>query len=250
MARLAAPGIDPMLSARVRPISDRRDQLLPVLPALTTLLPGGGLPRGALVTVATTNPGAGGATTLAFSLLARATTTGSWCAAVGVDDAGVLALAEMGLDLDRLVLVPRPAGRWAEAAAGLLEGMDAVLVCPPGAVLPGVARRLAARARDRRAALVVLARHAPWPEGGDLHLAVGAGRWLGVGGGHGHLQGRATEVVATGRRAASRPVAARLWLPGPGGRIEEDPAGGPDAGRPEEGGRGGAAEEEVWGRTS
>src|SRR5579862_4850302 len=165
----AASGIDPTLSARVRPVSDRRDQLLPVLPALTALVPGGGLARGALVTVAAAGSGAGGATTLSFSLLAAATATGSWCAAVGVGDAGILALAEMGLDLDRLVLVPHPAGRWAEAAAALLDGVDAVLVCPPGPVRPGVARRLAARARERRAALVVLARHAAWPEGADLH---------------------------------------------------------------------------------
>jgi hypothetical protein len=232
MAAVAASGIDPTLSARVRPISDRRHQLLPVLPALGALVPGGGLPRGAVVTVAAAGR-AGGSTTLSFSLLAAATAAGSWCASVGVADAGLLALAEMGLDLDRLVLVPHPAGRWAEAAAGLLEGMDAVLVCPPGPVRPGVARRLAARARDRRAALVVLARHAAWPEGGDLHLTVGPGRWLGVGSGHGHLQGRQAEVAATGRRAATRPVAAPLWLPGPDGRVTE---------RAEEKG----AEEEVW----
>ena len=233
MARAATSGIDPTLSARARPTSDRRQQLLPLLPALAALVPGGGLPRGAVLTVDGTGPGAGGATTLSFSLLAAATAAGSWCAAVGVGDAGVLALAELGLDLDRLVLVPRPAGRWAEAAAGLLDGLDAVLVCPPGPVRPGVARRLAARARERRAALVVLARHAAWPEGADLRLAVGTGRWTGVGDGHGHLQGRCAEVVATGRRAAARRVGARLWLPGPGGLVTAA-------------GTKGRTEEEVW----
>jgi len=214
MALTAPAGIDVTLSARVRPTSDRRDQLLPLLPALRPLVPGGGLPRGAVVAVrAGSEGGAGGATTLAFSLLAEATATGSWCAAVGVPDAGVLALAEMGVDLDHLVLVPRPGARWEEAAAFLVAGMDAVLVCPPGPVRPGPARRLAARARERRAALVVLARHSPWPEGPELQLTVGRGRWMGAGRGHGHLQGRRVEVVSSGRRGASRPVRTELWLP-------------------------------------
>jgi hypothetical protein len=214
MARSAPAGIDVTLSARVRPLSDRRDQLLPLLPALHPLVPGGGLPRGAVVAVgAGPDGGAGGATTLAFSLLAEATATGSWCAAVGVPDVGVLALADMGVDLDHLILVPRPGARWAEAAASLVEGMDAVLVCPPGPARPAAARRLAARARERRVALVVLARHAPWPEGPDLQLAAGRGQWVGAGRGHGHLQGRRVEVVSSGRRAASRPVRTELWLP-------------------------------------
>ncbi len=179
--------------------------------------------------------GAGGATSLAFALLAAATAAGSWSAAVGVADAGILALAEMGVDLDHLVLVPRPGGRWAEIAALLLDGMDAVLLCPPGPVRPGVARRLAARARQRQGALVVLCRYAPWPEGPELHLTVGTARWLGAGTGHGRLEARRAQVTTTGRRTASRPARTELWLPGgsgapapvgpdPGPRLAGDPA--------------------------
>lgn len=218
MALSASAGIDVTLSARVRPTSDRRDQLLPLLPALRPLVPGGGLLRGAVVAVgAGAGVGAGGATTLAFSLLAEATATGSWCAAVGVPDVGVLALAEMGVDLDHLALIPRPGARWVEAAAFLVEGMDAVLVCPPGRVRPAPARRLAARARERRAALVVLTRHSPWPEGPELQLTVELGSWTGAGRGYGHLQGRLVEVVSSGRRGASRPVRTELWLPSASG---------------------------------
>jgi hypothetical protein len=103
--------------------------------------------------------------------------------------------------------------------ADLLDGMDAVLVRPPGPVRPGVARRLAARARERRAGLVVLAPAQGWPEGADVQLTVEAGRWQGVEGGHGHLQGRHVEVVASGRRAATRPVRVGLWLPAPSGQV-------------------------------
>jgi hypothetical protein len=160
---------------------------------------------------------AGGATTLAFSLLAAATRGGSWCAAVGVADVGVVALAEMGVDLDHLALVPRPGARWGEAAALLLEGMDAVLVCPPGPVRPALARRLAARARERRVALVVLTRRGRWPEGAERRLTVEAARWDGAGRGDGHLRGRRAEIVVGGRRAASRPVRTELWLPAASG---------------------------------
>jgi hypothetical protein len=97
-------------------------------------------------------------------------------------------------------------------AATLLDGMDIVLVRPPGHVRPSVARRLAARARERRGVLVVLGAR-EWPEGADVQLTVEAGAWQGVGAGHGHLQGRHLEVLSSGRRAAARPVRVGLWLP-------------------------------------
>jgi hypothetical protein len=160
---------------------------------------------------------AGGGTTLGFALLAAASTA-SWCAAVGTADPGIVAFAELEVDLGHLVLVPRPGPLWAEVAATLLDGMDVVLVRPPGPVRPGVARRLAARARERRGVLVVLGSRG-WPEGADVQLTVGTGSWQGVEAGHGHLQGRHLEVVAFGRRAAARPVRVGLWLPTPSGQV-------------------------------
>ncbi|HLX89710.1 MAG TPA: hypothetical protein VKR22_14790, partial [Acidimicrobiales bacterium] len=212
--------IDVALAARVRPTSDRRDQVVPVVPALGAVVPGGGMTRGGVVVVEPGPAGAeaaGGATTLAFSLLAAATTGGAWCGAVGVNDVGILAVAELGVDLDRLLLVRGAGQHWAEVAAGLVDGLDVVVVCPPGPVRPAAARRLVARARERRSVLVVLARHAPWSEGPDLRLTVTSGQWVGVGHGHGHLRGRRVELVTAGRRAASRPTRATVWLPGRSG---------------------------------
>jgi len=237
------PGIVGALAARVRPTSAQRDRLLPLLTPLGPLFPGEGLQRGTVVAVDVadrahdcpggepTGPGAGGATTLAFALLAAASATGSWCAAVGTADPGILSMAELGIDLGHLAIVPllnkpgaalsRPGGTWPEVTAALIDGMDAVLVRPPWQARPRVARHLVARARERQTVLIVLSTRAWWSEGPELRLAVTTGVWHGVGTGYGHLRGRRVEVVATGRRIATRPVRAALWLPAPSGAVAE-----------------------------
>jgi hypothetical protein len=206
------------LAARVRPSTPVAGRLLPVPPALAPLFPDGALRRGS-TTVVVGQPGHG-STTLSLALLAAATQSGSWCAAVGLADPGVVAAAELGVDLRRVVFVPHPGPGWAEAAGDLLPGVDVVLVRPPGRARLTAARHLVARARERSAALVVLVEHpAAWPVGGDLMLAVGAVEWEGIGQGHGHLAGRRAEVVVTGRRAAGRPVTCSLWLPTRSGAV-------------------------------
>ncbi|MGD0381149.1 MAG: hypothetical protein ABSC30_14315 [Acidimicrobiales bacterium] len=227
---LGSGHISTTMAARARPTSSSRDQLLAVVPALVPLFPRGGLQRGGVVTVGVgedasgVGGGGGGGTTLGFALLAAASTA-SWCAAVGTADPGIVALAELGVDLDRLVLVPRPGPLWAEVVAVLFDGVDVVLLRPPGSVRAPVARRLAARARERRGVLVVLGSRG-WPEGADVSLTVEAGAWQGVEAGHGHLQGRHLEVLASGRRAAARPVRVGLWLPAPSGQVASDDTSG------------------------
>src|SRR5580693_6151227 len=194
------------LADRVRPTTPVAGRTLPVPPALAPLFPAGSLRRGTTTTV-TGLPGHG-ATTLALALLAAASAAGSWCAAVGLPDPGVVAAAGLGLDLRRVVFVPHPGSGWAEAAGDLLSGVDAVLVRPT------------ARARERQGALVVLLEGAgAWPEGGDLALSVGAVEWEGVGRGHGHLRGRRAEVRVSGRRAAGRLTECSLWLPAGSGAV-------------------------------
>ena len=183
--------ISTTVAARARPTSSSRDQLLPLLPALVPLFPRGGLQRGSVVTVGAGDgiPGAERrrAPTLGFALLAAASTA-SWCAAVGTADPGMVAWPSSGWTSCTSCSSPVPGPLWAEVAATLFDGMDVVLVRPPGHVRPGVARRLAARARERRGVLVVLGSRG-WPEGADVQLTVEAGAWQGVEAGHGHLQG-------------------------------------------------------------
>ena len=206
------------LADRVRPVTPPSGRLLPVPPALAPLFPDRALRRGTTTTVSG-QPGHG-ATTLALALLAAATQSGSWCAAVGLSDPGVVAAAELGVDLRRVVFVPHPGSGWAEAAGDLLRGVDVVLVHPPGRARRTAARHLVARARERQTALVVLVEHvSAWPEGGDLALTVGAVEWEGVGRGHGYLRGRRAEVRVSGRRSAGRPMECSLWLPAGSGVV-------------------------------
>jgi hypothetical protein len=191
------------------------ERLLPVVPALQPLLPGRGLRRGSTVAV---NRSAA----LALALVAGASAAGSWVAAVGLPDLGMVAAAELGIALERLALVPAPGARaWPTVVAALLDAVDVVLVRSPAGLPAGQARRLAARARERGAVLVPLG---AWSAAPDLWLAVAASAWQGLGQGHGRLEARRVEVVVGGRGAAARERRASLWLPAPDGTITLAPA--------------------------
>lgn len=225
------PTLPEELAARALPTSASASHLLPVIDALAPLLPGRGLQRGTVLLVDTGavrsglpigeegGSGHGGATTLSMALVAAASAAGSWCVAIGFGDPGVVTMGELGVDLDHLAIVPRPGHSWAGVTATALDGVDIVVLRLPFPARPAMARNLAARARERRAVLIVLAGEKAWPEGPDLLIRVEDGQWTGLGEGHGHLSARRATVMAVGRRAAARPVRCRLWLPGPGGTV-------------------------------
>lgn len=193
-----SPAILRELAGRVAPVSLARDQLLPVSPGVSAIV--SGLRRGSTVSITSSSSGAG-ATSLALSLLAGPVTAGSWAAIVGMPDLGLVAAAELGVDLDRLAVVPAPGPLWPTVVAALIDAIDVVLLRPPVRVRPADARRLAARVRDRRGVLVIAG---SWPEATDVRLEVVRSAWSGLERGHGHLQHRSLEVVTGGRGAASR----------------------------------------------
>ncbi len=114
---------------------------------------------------------------------------------VGVPSLGVEAAAAMGIDLERLVLVPDPGDQWLTVTAALVDVAQVVLTRPLGRVVPGDVSRLGARLRQRGGALVALG---AWP-GADVTLRVTDSVWSGIGDGHGHLTERRATVTASGR---------------------------------------------------
>ena len=203
---------------RARPVSLAGEQVVPVLAPLAPLMPDGGLRRGSTVVV---RPGpSGGAISLALALGVAASQAGSWCAAVGLPSLGLVAAGGLGMALERFALVPEPGREWPAVMAALIDAVDVILFEPPRGVRPADARRLPARARERGVVLVPCGDG--WPAGADLRLTVADAGWHGLEYGHGFLRARSVEVVAVGRGAASRERRARLWLPGPDGRIAVD----------------------------
>ena len=206
-AHLHPVATDPVEQPRVvepptEPEPGAAERTLPVSAHLRTLLPSGGLDRGTTVVVA-------GSTSLALSLLAEASRSGGWVALVGLPGVGVLAAQQLGLDLERLVLVPAPGPDAPTVVAALLDGVDVVVVGPV-ALGHSDRRRLSARARERSSVLLPVT---PWP-GAHVVLTAAASRWEGLGRGHGRLRSRTLIVQRTGRGTAGRMVSREVRLDG------------------------------------
>jgi hypothetical protein len=198
------------VAARARPVALAREHVFPVLEPLRTLLPDG-LRRGSTIAV-------GDSTSLALAVLAGPSGQGSWAAAVGVSNLGLAAAAELGVALDRLVVVADPPREaWSTVVATLVDALDVVLLHSRRRVPGNDARRLIARARERGTVLIVLGDS--WPEAPDVRLSIVRTEWEGIGDGFGHLQARRAVIEAGGRRGAARPRQVELWLPAAGGGV-------------------------------
>ncbi|MHB2028773.1 MAG: hypothetical protein ACYCPT_08150 [Acidimicrobiales bacterium] len=209
------PTLAPDLLATLRPVSLAKSRQVPLGEPWSSLVPDGGLRRGS--TVAVEAPRGRGGLSLALSLLSEASADGHWAAVVGVDDPGVVAMVELGVDVRRVLFVPRPRGAWAESTADLLDGVDLVLVRAPSRPGREVARRLMDRVRERGAVLIVLSEpRAPWPLAVDLLFAVTRSQWTVSS----RLDARYLSVRVSGRGEASRGAECEVAVPNRYGRVE------------------------------
>ncbi|HWJ96983.1 MAG TPA: hypothetical protein VNQ33_02420, partial [Acidimicrobiales bacterium] len=162
------------LGERVRPLSAAAERVLPVPPAFAGLIPQGGLVRGSTVVTS-----GSAASSLALALAGPATAAGSWCAVVGAAHLGLLAAAELGVALERTLLIADPGPQeWAGTVAALLDAVEVVVVQPTGSITPTVQRRLVARARDRGSVLLQAGGCSEvWASRPDLAVDSGASRW-------------------------------------------------------------------------
>ena len=209
------PALPKNLASALRPISMAKSRVLPLGEPWSNLVPGAALRRGSSVVVEAP-PGLGGLS-VALSLLSEASARGHWSAVVGVDDPGVVAMAELGVDLRRVLFVPRPHGAWAEATADLLDGVDLVLVRPPARAAAGIARRLSNRVRERGTVLIVLSEpRVPWPLAPDLSLRITQAEWSVSS----RLDARYLTVHVSGRGEAVRSERHVVVVPGRRGRVE------------------------------
>lgn len=146
----------------------------------------------------------------AVTLAAGVVPADGWVAAVGVPSLGVLAAAEAGLALDRLVFFAAPATVWGTVAIAAVDAFDVVVLAVPARPRAAEVRRLAGRARERGNTVIAIgAGVAAW--GGEARLLTSAVAWDGLGDGHGTLRSCRVTVDLDGRGSV-RPRQADLVL--------------------------------------
>jgi hypothetical protein len=188
--RQESPAADVALGLQARINSMQAAKLdsrrLPTVPALARILPGGGLQSGGSYAVRNS-------AILSMALLAGPSATGAWCSVIGLPDFSVEAAHGLGINLDRLILVPDPGTQWLTVTAALVDVVSIVLTRAPEHLAPTEWARLKARLRQRGAALITLG---AWKQS-DSTLGVAESAWEGLGSGTGHLRARRMKITAT-----------------------------------------------------
>jgi hypothetical protein len=191
------------LQARIDALQRTRldSRLMPTHEALADLLPDGGLREGATYALSPSSA-------LVMALLVGPSQAGSWCGVVGMPEFGVEAAEGVGIDLDRLVLVPHPGDAWLTVTASIADALGIVVVRPGRAASDGAIAKLAGRLRERGSTLLVLG---PWPQA-EAMISLTESRWSGLGEGHGYLSEREVTVTVSSKRGG-RPRSGRLMMP-------------------------------------
>ena len=166
----------------------------PALPGLEKLFPEGGLRRGSVYSLS-------GQHTLIWALIAEATQRGHFAASVGLSHLGVRSAEDMGVDLDRFVIVHQPGSHWWHSTSVLADAVSLLIVSPCGPLPSAHQRdRFEARLRERGSTMLICGH---WP-GADGQISVERSIWEGLAQGSGLLQRQRLRVVLEPRRASRR----------------------------------------------
>ena len=115
----------------------------------------------------------------------------------GLPELGIRAAADMGVALERLVMVTGDPP-WVDVLAAMIDGFDVILVGQRvGRLASGAVRRLQARAQSRGVVMLTIGVPAL---GADLRVTADDDQWFGLGNGHGVATGRRVLVEVGGRR--------------------------------------------------
>ena len=207
--------------SRIAPVVLAAEQVLPVPEVFHELLRGRGLQRGWTLRV----EGAASARAMTWALLGGVTTAGGWIASVDVPGVGLAAAQEVGVAIERVLVVNTPdPPAWSASIGALIGSVDVIVFGEPQhRVVPTEFRRMSSRARERGSVLVELASTTGSKRGSqlqyDLTFDVHPVGWRGIGAGYGRLQGRILEVEASGRRIGGAPRRARYELPAAAGSL-------------------------------
>lgn len=149
----------------------------------------------------------------AIALAAGVVPVDGWVAAVGVPSFGVLAAAEAGLALERLVFLDAPVSVWGSVAVAAVDAFDVVVLAVPARPKVAEVRRLAGRARERGTTVIATgAGAASW--GAEARVTASGVDWQGIGAGHGVLRQCKVTVDLDGRGAVrSRQMSLLLGVP-------------------------------------
>lgn len=202
---------------RIAPVVLAAEQVLPVPNIFHSVLPGGGLQRGWTARV----DGGASSRALAWALLSTVTTSGGWIAAVDVPGISLTAAREVGVAIERVLVVnSTDASSWSNTIGALIGSVDAIVFgAPRHRVQPREYRRMSSRCRERGTVLVELAQDEKHQLQYDVSFSVEPVKWHGLGVGHGCLQARALDVSVSGRRTPGGGRHARFELPATDGRI-------------------------------
>lgn len=223
---------------RVAPVLLAGEQVLTVPEVFDSLLPGG-MQRGWTTRI----DGCGSSRALAWALLGEVTTAGGWVAAVNVEGISLAAALELGVAVERVLVVQNVTPEvWAATIGALIGAVDVVVFeAPRHRVRPSEHRQMASRCRERGTVLMELANN---PSAGaghmgaagqlqyDLSFRVDPMRWDGLGHGYGYLQARKLRVEVSGRRAPGRSRHGYFALPGDDGTLQRVTAPAAVTGQP------------------